>query len=57
MPDYNYFEHYFDHLHNRLQTANVADLEQAALLADRVHQEKHKTICVGNGGSAAMAIM
>ena len=35
MPDSNYFRHYFDHLHNRLQTANVADLEQVAQLASQ----------------------
>ena len=55
MPDSSYFKDYFEHLHNRLQTANVADLEQAAQLASQAHQEKHKIICVGNGGSAAMA--
>ena len=55
MPDSNYFKDYFDHLHNRLQTANVADFEQAAQLASQAHQQKHKIICVGNGGSAAMA--
>ena len=55
MPDSNYFEHYFEHLHNRLQTANVADLEQASQLASQAHQQNKKIICVGNGGSAAMA--
>ncbi len=55
MPDFNYFEQYFDHLHNRLQTANTAELEQAAQLAFKAHQQKCKIICVGNGGSAAMA--
>ena len=55
MPDSSYFKDYFEHLHNRLQTANVADLEQAAQLASQAHQINHKIICVGNGGSAAMA--
>ena len=55
MTDSNYFTHYFDHLHNRLQTADAMDLEQAAQLTFKTHQQKHKIICVGNGGSAAMA--
>jgi D-sedoheptulose 7-phosphate isomerase len=55
MPETNYFSHYFDHLHDRLQTANITDLEQAAQLAFETHQQKRKIICVGNGGSAAMA--
>ena len=56
MPDSSYFKDYFEHLHNRLQTANVADLEQASQLASQAHTLNHKIICVGNGGSAAMAI-
>ena len=55
MPDSSYFKDYFEHLHNRLQTANVADLEQASQLASQAHQQNQKIICVGNGGSAAMA--
>ena len=55
MPISNYFTHYFDQLHNRLQTAKKVDLEQAAKLAFNAHQQKRKIICVGNGGSAAMA--
>jgi D-sedoheptulose 7-phosphate isomerase len=55
MPNLNYFSKYFDHLHNRLQTASTEDLEQAAQLAFKAHQQKRKIICVGNGGSAAMA--
>ena len=51
----NYFTHYFDRLHNRLLTAKTGDLEQATQLAFKVHQQKCKIICVGNGGSAAMA--
>ena len=53
MLDSNYFEHYFDHLHNRLQTANTAELKQAAHPASQAHQQKRKIICVGK--SAAMA--
>ena len=55
MPALNYFSNYFDHLHNRLQTANTEDLRQAAQLALAANQQKRKIICVGNGGSAAMA--
>ena len=55
MPALNYFSNYFDHLHNRLQTANTEDLIQAAQLALTANQQKRKIICVGNGGSAAMA--
>ena len=39
MPDSSYFKDYFEHLHNRLQTANVADLEQAAQLASQANQQ------------------
>ena len=49
------FIDYFDHLHNRLQTANSEDLIQAAQLAFNAHQQNRKIICVGNGGSAEMA--
>ena len=55
MPALNYFSNYFDHLHNRLQTTNTEDLRQAAQLALTANQQKRKIICVGNGGSAAMA--
>ena len=51
----SHFLLYFDHLHNRLQTANTEDLRQAAQLALKANQQKRKIICVGNGGSAAMA--
>ena len=55
MLDKNFFSIYFDHLHNRLQTVNTADLKEAAQLAFNSNQQKKKIICVGNGGSAAMA--
>ena len=56
MPDSNYFDHYFDHLHNRLQTANVADLKQAAQLA-QADQQKHKIICVAKTGVPQWPVM
>ena len=55
MPMLSYFSNYFAHLHHRLQTANTEDLIQAAQLALTANQQKRKIICVGNGGSAAMA--
>ena len=55
MPEQNYFTDYFKHLHNRLKTVNSVDLVHVAQLAFNAHQQKRKIICVGNGGSAAMA--
>ena len=51
----NYFSNYFDHLHNRLQTANTEDLIQAAQLELNAHQKNRKINRFGNGESAAMA--
>ena len=55
MPHGNYFSNYFNHLYNCFQAVNSADLIQAAKLAFSAHQQKRKIVCVGNGGSAAMA--
>lgn len=55
MSSSDYFSNYFSHLHNRLQTADPKDLQQATQLALKVNQQKSKIIVVGNGGSAAMA--
>ena len=43
MPALNYFSNYFDHLHNRLQTANTEDLIQAAQLALTANQQSEKS--------------
>ena len=55
MPNSNYFLQYFTHLHDRLKTVNPEDLRKAAGLVMHAHQHQCKIICVGNGGSAAMA--
>ena len=55
MPQGNYFSNYFNHLYNCFQAVNSADLIQTAKLAFSAHQQKRKIVCVGNGGSAAMA--
>ena len=55
MPESHFFLNYFDDLQNKLYSANTADLIQAAKLVFKTNTQKRKIICVGNGGSAAMA--
>ena len=51
----NYFLNYFEQLYGLLKKINEEDLNKIAQLAVNANQERHKIICVGNGGSAAMA--
>lgn len=55
MSETSYFFKYFSHLNSCLQTADESCLYQVVEFAKQAHQNKHKIICVGNGGSAAMA--
>jgi D-sedoheptulose 7-phosphate isomerase len=50
-----YFTNYFDILYQKLLTVTPKDLIKAAQLAIKINQNNRKIICVGNGGSAAMA--
>ena len=55
MKNNNFFLNYFNQVSDCLNKANIMDLEHAAELALKVFHKKKKIICVGNGGSAAMA--
>ena len=55
MPKTNYFSNYFNQLHDRLITANEIDLEKISEEVNHINKLQRKIICVGNGGSAAIA--
>ena len=55
MSEVNFLTDYFIQLHQQVKTANGSDLKRIAESVKQTNQSHRKVICVGNGGSAAIA--
>ena len=55
MQETTYFLNYFSQLHDRLLSANESEFGKISELVLQTYQHQRKIICVGNGGSAAIA--